>query len=603
MDFFAVISMVGGLALFLFGMFEMSSGLEKLSGGTLEKTLKRFTSNIFKGVFLGMIVTAIIQSSSATTVIVVGLVNAGLLNLRQAIGIMMGANVGTTITGQITRLIDLNGTGTGQNPVLRFFNPTNLAPFVAIIGIILIMGCKDKKKKIIGQIVMGFSILFTGMISMSDSVKPLAESDVFLNILKQFSNMPILGLLAGLIVTAILQSSSASVGILQALSSTGALTFGATYPIILGQNIGTCVTSVLSSIGTNRNAKRTAAVHVYFNVIGSVLFMIAISTAQFCGLFSNIWNETVNSGIIANFHTIFNVVTTLLLMPFANLLEKLAVITIPNKKSKNKDEDDDDDIEIGVLEDRFLSTPTLAIKQCTTTVEAMGKLAIKNYHASLKLFKEFSNKKCDKISARENKIDNMEDALANYIIKLNDRDMTEQDSRQVTFILRIIPEFERIGDYAVNIMELAGRIHEIKGAGFSSGAKKGLVYISQAVEEMLNLCYKCVVEHSTDALISAEPLEDTINRLKDLLDGRTTDRLKARKSDVDSSMIYIDLLINLEHIADHCSNIALETYEIYSEHGRINHHEYIREIHKGGNEVYSKLLNKYKTKYLEPVKK
>lgn len=598
MNFFTVIAMLGGLALFLFGMYEMSNGLEKLSGGTLEKTLKKFTSNIFKGVLLGLIVTAIIQSSSATTVIVVGLVNAGLLSLRQAIGVIMGANIGTTITGQITRLIDLNGVA-DQNPILHFFNPTNLAPFVAIFGIILIMACKGKKQKIIGQIIMGFSVLFTGMISMSDSVKPLAQSEVFMNVLQQFSHIPILGLFTGMIVTAIIQSSSASVGMLQAISATGSLTFSATYPIILGQNIGTCITSVLSSIGTSKNARRTAAVHVYFNILGSVLFMILLTVLKYCDVFSGLWFRIVDSGMIANFHTVFNIVTTLLLLPFARVLEKLAILTIPD----NKNRDEDDDVEIGILDDRFLLTPALAIKQCATTVEAMGKLSIKNYHSSIKLLKEFSEKKSNKVKIREDKIDNMEDALAHYIVKINDYDMTDQDSRKLTYILRIMPEFERIGDHSVNIMELATKLHEIKGINLSSNIKKEIQHISEAVEEILNLCYSCVINQSAESLISVESLEDIIDRLKEALERNNTERLKSGKCDVEISMIFIDLLINFERIADHCSNIALETYEIYSEHGRLNHHEFIREIHKGGDEVYNKHYNKYKDKYLDPVKK
>lgn len=595
MDLFGLIEILGGLSLFLFGMHEMSAGLEKVSGGTLEKTLERFTSNIFKAVLLGLVVTAVIQSSSATTVLVVGLVNSRILKLRQAIGIMMGANIGTTVTGQITRLIDIDNTTAG--PVLKFFSPETLAPFIAIIGILLIMGSKSKNKKIIGQIAMGFSILFTGLLSMASSVAPLAQSDTFLNILSEFSKIPILGLLAGMIVTAIIQSSSASVGMLQALSATGALTFSATYPIILGQNIGTCITSVISSIGTSKNAKRAAAVHVYFNLIGAVLFMIGMFALHSLGAFSHLWNATVDSGMIANFHTLFNVITTLLLIPLAGLLEKLAIFTIRDKK--HSEEDDDDDVKQIALDDRLLVTPSLAITQCATNVLAMGKLAFKNYRASMKMFRDFSPKKTAKIKSRENTIDRIEDTVGNYMVKLNKYGLPENDSRQTTYLLHLIPEFERIGDHAVNLLEIAEQIHA-KKLSFSDQAKSDMKRIGNAVSEITEMACQAVENQDLSMARCVEPLEDIIDHLQEALKSRHIERIKTGKCHVESGILFLDVLTNLERIADQCSNIAVYTIGFLTK-AEIHHHEYVQKLHTSKDEFYQGTVKKYRQKYLSKV--
>lgn len=593
MDIFSCIEILGGLALFLFGMYEMSAGLEKVSGGTLEKTLEKFTSNIFKALLLGMVVTAIIQSSSATTVLVIGLVNSRLLKLRQAIGVMMGANIGTTITGQITRLIDLDSSNVG--PVLKFFSPQILAPFVAIIGIFLIMACKSKKKKIVGQIAMGFSVLFTGLISMSSSVAPLAQSETFLNILSSFSQIPILGLLAGMIVTAIIQSSSASVGMLQALSATGALTFSATYPIILGQNIGTCITSVISSIGTSKNAKRAAAVHVYFNIIGSVIFMIGLFTIHSSGLISHLWNETVNSGMIANFHTIFNVVTSIILIPFAGVLEKLAILTIRDKKQQGED-DDDEDVKQIALDDRFLVTPSLAINQCTINVLAMGKLAFKNYRISMKMMRDFSAKKVAKIRERENTIDRIEDAVGNYMVKLNKYGLPENDSKQMTYLLHLIPEFERIGDHAINLLEITEQLKADK-LSFSDSAKEDLKLIGSAVSEIAELTCAAVENQDIELARKVEPLEDTIDHLQETLKHHHIERIKTGKCHVETGILFLDVLSNLERIADQCSNIAVYTIGILTK-AELLHHEYVEKLHNSTDPLYIDNAKNYEKKYL-----
>lgn len=591
MNFFTVVSLFGGLALFLYGMHEMSAGLEKFSGGALERTLQKFTSNIFKGVLFGLVVTALIQSSSATTVLIVGLVNAGIIKLKQAVGILMGANIGTTVTGQITRLLDLDAAG---NPILEFFKPSTLAPLVAVIGIILIMFCKGKNQKIIGQIAMGFGVLFTGLLNMSASVEPLKDNPVFLGILEKFSAFPILGLLAGIVITAIIQSSSASVGMLQALSSTGALTFGSTYPIILGQNIGTCVTSLISSIGANKNAKRTAAVHIYFNVIGTLIFLVAMTILHMLGVFDGIWNQAMSSGDIANFHTVFNIVTTLLLLPFASALEKLAVVTIKDKPS----EEDEDEVATGLegLDDRFLVSPTLALNHCSTIVGNMGKKSLKNFHASIKQIREYDPKKIERIQERENTIDMMEDSLGNYMVKLADCELSDDDNKQLTYLLHIISEFERIGDYSINLVEQATILND-KKIKFSENAQTELKVLASAVEEIITLSLQTYEQMDLVAAVRVEPLEETIDSIQEILKSRHIERLKTGLCTVDTGVIYLDLLTNLERISDHCSNIAVYTIGAHLGKSEINRHEYIQKIHNSKEGSYVSDMQYFYQKY------
>lgn len=598
MDFFTAVSLFGGLALFLYGMHEMSAGLEKFSGGALERTLQRFTSNIFKGILFGLVVTAIIQSSSATTVLVVGLVNAGMLKLKQTVGILMGANIGTTVTGQITRLIDLDSNG---NVFLEFCKPSTLAPVVAVFGIILIMFCKGKNKQIIGQIAMGFGVLFTGLLQMSASVEPLKDSPVFLGILEKFSAWPILGLLAGLIVTAIIQSSSASVGMLQALSSTGALTFGSTYPIILGQNIGTCVTSLLSSIGANRNAKRTAAMHIYFNIIGTIIFLIALTVLHWTGVLDPIWNDPMNSGSIANFHTIFNIVTTILLIPFASGLEKLAMLTIKEPKNAPGDEEEDD-VSTGLetLDERFMASPTLALNKSSDIVYQMGRQALKNFHASMKQFKVYDEKKLERIQEREDMIDRSEDAVSNYLVQLSNHEMSDADSRKLTYLLHVVSEFERIGDYSINLVEQAMALHR-KKISFSKNAMDELHILSSACEEIINLSLKTFEENSIDTARQIEPLEETIDEIQERLKSRHVERLKEGTCTIDTGVVFLDLLTNMERISDHCSNIAVYTLGNISGTEVINRHQYIQKLHENGGSSYTETMEHYNQKYLEPV--
>lgn len=407
MDFFMIVSLLGGLALFLYGMSMLGSGLEKLSGGRLEQTLEKLTNNVFKGVLLGALVTGAIQSSSATTVIVVGLVNARILKLRQAIGIIMGANIGTTVTAHILRLSDLSS----DNFFLMLLKPTTLAPVVGIIGILMVMVGKKQKYKTLGEILLGFCILFTGMFNMEAAVSPLSESPEFAGLFASLSN-PVIGVLVGAGVTAIIQSSSASIGILQALSSTGIITWSSAIPIILGQNIGTCITPILASIGASKNAKRTAAVHLSFNIIGTCVFLIVIYTIQSFSPFS-FWDLPIDKGGIANFHTTFNVCVTLMFLPFVGLLEKLVIHLIPDQQTA--DEVDDPAI---ALDDRLLTSPGLAIQHCRDAVLQMGKLARKNFSASVRQLEQYNHKEAEKIREREDTIDRLEDRLGNYMLKI-----------------------------------------------------------------------------------------------------------------------------------------------------------------------------------------
>ncbi|MEG0229851.1 MAG: Na/Pi cotransporter family protein, partial [Oscillospiraceae bacterium] len=452
----AVINLFGGLALFLYGMGIMGNNLEKLAGGKMQKVLEKITSNILLSVLFGMVVTALIQSSSATTVMVVGLVNAGIFKLRQAVGVIMGANIGTTVTAQILRLADLDGSA---NEVLKFLSPKVLAPIIAIVGILLYMAFSSAKNKTIGQILLGFGILFTGMFAMEGAISQYKDSPLFTQIFSTLTN-PIFGVLAGCFVTVLIQSSSASIGILQALSTTGGITFAAAFPIIMGQNIGTCVTPILSSIGANKNAKRAAMVHLYFNIIGTILFL-----GVFYGLYYTIpnifpfWDEVMNRGEIANFHALFNIVTTLVLIPFAKGLEKLAIWTV---KIKKLDDADDSGDALAALDRRFLSTPSLAIAQCKRVLTHMANLTQKNYRDSIKVLNNYDKKLITKIMNREDDIDIIEDRLGNYIVQLPVKELTDEESHDVTEILQLINEFERIGDYSINIVEKSEYLNDKK---------------------------------------------------------------------------------------------------------------------------------------------
>ena len=590
MDFFMIVSLLGGLALFLYGMSMLGSGLEKLSSGRLEQTLEKLTNNVFKGVLLGALVTGAIQSSSATTVIVVGLVNARILKLRQAIGVIMGANIGTTITSHILRLSDLSS----DNFFLMLLKPSTLAPLVGIIGILLVMGGKKQKYKTMGEILLGFCILFTGMFNMEAAVRPLSESPQFANLFASFSN-PVIGVLVGAGVTAIIQSSSASIGLLQALSSTGIITWSSAVPIILGQNIGTCITPILASIGASKNAKRTAAVHLSFNIIGTIVFLIITYTIQSLSPFS-FWDLPIDKGGIANFHTLFNVSVTLMFLPFVGLLEKMVVCLIPEQQ--NTDEVDDPAI---ALDDRLLTSPGLAIQHCRNAVLQMGKLARKNFSASVRQLEQYNHKEVEKIREREDTIDRLEDRLGNYILKIPQDNLSEESSATISALLHILSEFERIGDYSINLVEFAENM-ESTGAEFSPQAKFELIAIGEAVKEAIDMAVGCFEKQDLALAETIEPLEEVVDQMQETLKDRHINRLRNGQCTVDAAFPFVESLSCLERISDHCSNIGIYMISYVRGSEELDHHTYIMQLHSGDVGHYNEQFRRYTEKYYDQIR-
>lgn len=590
MDFFMIVSLLGGLALFLYGMSMLGSGLEKLSGGRLEQTLEKLTNNVFKGVLLGALVTGAIQSSSATTVIVVGLVNARILKLRQAIGIIMGANIGTTVTAHILRLSDLSS----DNFFLMLLKPTTLAPVVGIIGILMVMVGKKQKYKTLGEILLGFCILFTGMFNMEAAVSPLSESPEFAGLFASFSN-PVIGVLVGAGVTAIIQSSSASIGILQALSSTGIITWSSAIPIILGQNIGTCITPILASIGASKNAKRTAAVHLSFNIIGTCVFLIVIYTIQSFSPFS-FWDLPIDKGGIANFHTTFNVCVTLMFLPFVGLLEKLVIRLIPDQQTA--DEVDDPAI---ALDDRLLASPGLAIQHCRDAVLQMGKLARKNFSASVRQLEQYNHKEAEKIREREDTIDRLEDRLGNYMLKIPQDNLSEQSSATISALLHILSEFERIGDYSINLVEFAENM-ESTGAEFSPQAQFELTTIGEAVGEAIDMALGCFEKQDLALAETIEPLEEVVDQMQETLKDRHINRLRNGQCTVDAAFPFVESLSCLERISDHCSNIGVYMISYVRGSDEVDHHTYIMQLHSGQVGHYNEQFRRYTEKYYDQIR-
>ena len=590
MDFFMIVSLLGGLALFLYGMSMLGSGLEKLSSGRLEQTLEKLTNNVFKGVLLGALVTGAIQSSSATTVIVVGLVNARILKLRQAIGIIMGANIGTTVTAHILRLSDLSS----DNFFLMLLKPTTLAPVVGIIGILMVMVGKKQKYKTLGEILLGFCILFTGMFNMEAAVSPLSESPEFAGLFASLSN-PVIGVLVGAGVTAIIQSSSASIGILQALSSTGIITWSSAIPIILGQNIGTCITPILASIGASKNAKRTAAVHLSFNIIGTCVFLIVIYTIQSISPFS-FWDLPIDKGGIANFHTTFNVCVTLMFLPFVGLLEKLVIHLIPDQQTA--DEVDDPAI---ALDDRLLTSPGLAIQHCRDAVLQMGKLARKNFSASVRQLEQYNHKEAEKIREREDTIDRLEDRLGNYMLKIPQDNLSEQSSATISALLHILSEFERIGDYSINLVEFAENM-ESTGAEFSPQAQFELTTIGEAVGEAIDMALGCFEKQDLALAETIEPLEEVVDQMQETLKDRHINRLRNGQCTVDAAFPFVESLSCLERISDHCSNIGVYMISYVRGSDEVDHHTYIMQLHAGQVGHYNEQFRRYTKKYYDQIR-
>lgn len=566
MDLFGGLALAGGLALFLYGMSVMGGGLEKISGGKLELFLERLTSNPMKAVALGALVTAVIQSSSATTVMVVGFVNSGIMKLSQAIGIIMGANVGTTVTSWI---LSLTGIQSG-NILVRLLKPSSFSPVLALIGIILYMSGKNNRKKDIGEILLGFAVLMFGMEAMSDAVKPLADVPEFTNLLTVFQN-PLLGVAVGAILTAVIQSSSASVGILQALSVTGAFTYSSVIPIIMGQNIGTCATAMLSSIGANKNAKRTAFVHLYFNLIGAAVFMIVYFGLDVFIDFG-FSGQTVGAAGIALIHSIFNIATTIILLPFIHGLEKLAYLTIPISEEERLPVEDK---EFQILDDRFLQTPGFAIEQCRSLANKMADLSKECFLIAMDSLNGYSKETVQNVIALEEKIDIYQDKLEIYLTKLCSRNLVYQDSQNASTLLHCITDLERISDHAVNVAEAAREMHKRK-LSFSKKAEEEMNIYKMAIEDILNRTISAFTENDEKKALTVEPLEEVIDELNKNIKKHHIKRLRKGKCTIELGLILSDLATNYERVADHCSNIAVCL--IQEQDTALEAHSYINEL-------------------------
>ena len=550
MDFFSILTLVGGLAMFLYGMQVMGDGLEKLSGGKLEKILENLSSNRVKAVLVGAAVTAIIQSSSATTVMVVGFVNSGIMHLSQAVGFIMGANIGTTVTAWILSLAGIES----SNFFVRLLNPNSFSPILALIGVVFIVFLHDEKKKDIGNILVGFAVLMFGMNTMSGAVKPLAEVPEFTNILLKFSN-PVLGVLAGALLTAVIQSSSASVGILQALCVTGAVRYGAALPIIMGQNIGTCITAMLSSIGATKNAKRAAIVHLYFNIVGTVTFMVVFYVLNGFLHFSFI-EEVAGPAGIAVIHSAFNIIATLVLLPFGDMLVKMACATVRDTKEEKVISAEDQ--EFMILESRFLSNPGIAIEQSKTAARKMAEQSKTALNLSFGLLDAF---RVEKIEA---KVDRYEDELGTYLIKLNQKDLSLEDSHSLSIMLHCIGDFERISDHALSIMKSAKEISE-KNARFSDKAVQELHIMEKAVSDIVEKAYSVFANQDMRAAEEIEPLEEVIDELSRELKRRHVNRLRAGECTIEMGFVLSDITTSLERIADHCSNIGVCVTQVHED--------------------------------------
>lgn len=578
MDIFSVITLLGGLAFFLYGMNVMSSGLEKLAGGKLEIILKKMTSNKIKSLLLGMGITIAIQSSSALTVMLVGLVNSGIMELSQTIGVLMGSNIGTTLTAWILSLSGIEG----DNPFLRMLKPESFSPIIALIGVIMIMTAKHNRTKDIGKIMVGFSVLMTGMTLMSGAVSPLADSPQFSHILTAFRN-PIMGVLVGAVFTGVIQSSAASVGILQALSLTGQVTYGMAIPIIMGQNIGTCVTAMLSSVGTNKNARRAAVVHLSFNIIGTVVWLALFEAANAIFRFAFV-STAIDTFHIALIHSIFNLLCTLMLLPCCGLLEKLSYRIIPDGRSTDT---------ATVLDERLFATPAIALVKSEELAKRMAADSELALHESLQAVLGFTPELAASVRQREDDTDRYEDTLGTFLVHLATQPMSEQDSVESSKLLHLIGDFERIADHAVNIIESAEELKE-KGVSFTDSAKKELQTMLNAVGEIVDLTSRAFLQDDLTLARQVEPLEQVIDKLKDELRTNHIARLQRGECSLAAGFVLSDLLTNLERVADHCSNIAGCLLDMKNE--RIDLHKYLGDVKSGSNEFLMQ-YNTFKKKY------
>lgn len=589
MTFFDLLNMLLGLAMFLFGMNLMGDSLAAASGGRLEKILEKLTNNPFKAVAMGAAVTAVIQSSSATTVMVVGFVNSGIMKLNQAVGIIMGANIGTTITAWILSLTGIES----DNFLLQMCKPSSFCPILAVIGIVITMFSKNEKKRNVANILIGFAILMTGMDTMSAAVKPLREVPEFTSMLTKFSN-PFLGLLAGLLLTAIIQSSSASVGILQALCLSGTVGFNTALPIIMGQNIGTTVTALISAIGANKNAKRTALIHVYFNIIGTVVFMTGFYLLHSFMDFP-FMNEIATPADIATVHTIFNVTATVILLPFSKQLVKLATISI-SEEEQTMEKSHAEKI-LAILDSRFLEMPSYAIEQSRSAACTMAELAEESINLAMELLVEYDEAKAKRVVELEDEIDVFEDHIGSYLIKVSSKNLSQTDSHIASVILHSIGDFERISDHARNIKEAAQEMYE-KNLVFSDNAKAELNVFKRAIHDIVKLTTLSFLEEDLKLATQVEPLEEVIDRLNDEIKQRHVKRLRQGTCTIELGFVLSDITTDLERISDHCSNIAVCLLEVHDD--ELDSHAYINQLKKEDNIDFTSKVVLYEQRYQLP---
>lgn len=588
MTIFNFLSLIGGIALFLYGMSAMGDGLSKVAGGKMESILEHLTSTPFKGVLLGAVVTAVIQSSAATTVMVIGFVNSGIMKLTQGIGIIMGANIGTTITAWILALSGIQG----ESVILQLLKPSSFSPVVAFIGIVMMMFAKSDRKKDVGQILLGFSVLMYGMTAMSDAASPLSEMPEFSQFILKLNN-PILGIIIGIVLTVVVQSSSASIGILEVLAMTGVINYWTAIPVILGENIGGCSTAMISSIGAKAKAKRAAFVHLYFNVIGTIIFVLVFYTINLFHPFAFL-NSTASTWGIAIFHTSFNVATMLILLPVNGLLEKLAELTIKDDEDEVDREMEGYTAELRMLDERFLEQPAFAVAQCITVSDRMAELTEKCLKNALDLFNVYDKKKAAKVTALESAIDTYEDRLGTYLVKLGGKNLTVSDSEKVTRILQSITNFERISDHALNIAEIAGQMNK-KELTFSSKGKDELDVYTAAVREIVSTTVTAYRENDLSAAKKVEPLEEVIDGLNDKARKRHVKRLQKGKCTIELGVLLEDILINLERVSDHCSNVAVTMIQVDDD--MLDAHSYVGNLREENTPEFESMYKMYSEKY------
>ena len=589
MDFFDLLTMLGGLALFLYGMHMMGEGLSRVSGGKLESILERLTNNPVKAVLVGAGVTAVIQSSSATIVMVVGFVNSGIMQLTQAVNVIIGANVGTTITAWLLSLSGIES----SSFIIQLFKPSSFAPVLALIGVILISFNKKEKQKTIGTVLAGFAILMIGMDTMSDAVMPLAQVPAFTDTLTMFSN-PILGMLAGLILTAIIQSSSASVGILQALCKTGAVTAGTAIPVIMGQNIGTCITALISSIGANKEAKRAALLHLYYNIVKTSLFMIVFYSLNAVFHFTFL-EDAISPLGVAVVHSLFNIAACIILLPFSKLFVKLVYLTVPERMKES--EMSPVEVELKTLDVRFLENPGLAIERSRRVAITMAQYSKKAIDTALDLLKNYDEVKAAEVEKLENDVDRFEDEIGTYLVKISGKDMTEKESHTLSILLHCIGDFERISDHALNIKESADEMQE-RGLVFSDKAMEELAVFMEAIKEILDISFSAFETDNSETAELVEPLEEVIDQMNIEMKKRHIKRLRKGKCTVELGVVLTELTNNFERVADHCSNIAVCLLQVKED--SFETHEYLDNLKEGTDINFRGKVLAYAEKYKLP---